>query len=453
MLILFTVENFLSFKDEVEFSMVAAGRLRKHKDHVITNGKRGDIRLLKTAVIYGANASGKSNLIKAMAFARELIVSGTQGTQNIATVAFRFDSETKNRPSKFQFEIKCAQRVYIYGFEVDKQRVHSEWLYEMVSSREKMLFERETDRQGKTVIAFGKLAYTTEQNEQFFRFVATGTRQNQLFLKECFERNVLLFAEINKWFTEKLVLIFPDDKPAGIELAFLSDEAFQNNFVDLIKLFDLGIDSIGLEDFDLDKETRISDEVKDRIKQEILQAGFDPASRIVIQIPQLNILVFVDENQEVISKKIMTLHKVAGEEKSAQLELTEESDGTQRVFEIVPALFELINKNSERVFIIDELDRRLHRLLSYKILEIFLAKSQYQNSQLIVTTHEVGILDLELLRRDEIWFIEKNAKGASSVFSLEEYHPRYDKDIRKSYLQGRFGAIPLLPSRHLIETQ
>ena len=167
MLIRFTVENFLSFKDEVEFSMVA-GRTRRHRDHIISNGKKSDIRLLKAAVIYGANASGKSNLIKAMSFARDLIVKGTTGKQRIGVNPYRFDTETANASSKFQFEIRCSEKTFCYGFVVDKRRVHSEWLYEIRSSSENLYVERATSSDGETSVTFGNLAYTKEQGEQFF---------------------------------------------------------------------------------------------------------------------------------------------------------------------------------------------------------------------------------------------------------------------------------------------
>ena len=451
MLIRFTVENFLSFKDEVEFSMVA-GRPRKHSDHILPRLSNRDIRILKTAVIYGANASGKSNLIKAMSFAKNLIVQGTRPNQRIEASPFLFDTTTKDLPSKFNFEVKCNERIYEYGFEVDRRNVQTEWLYEIRPSGPKVIFERSTDlaRQTTHVIP-GSVPYTAEQDEQFFRFVAKGTRPNQLFLTECIERNVAYFEEISHWFNEKLVLVFPDTRPAGIEIAFMNDETFKSEFIDLIKLFDLGIESIRLEDFELDSETRIPAQVKEQIMQDIRNMSLDPESHAIVQIPALNVLVLIDENQDIVSKKFVTLHRVTGDDKYEPLELTEESEGTQRLFEIIPALFELLSDDRERVFVIDELDRRLHSMLSYKILELFLSNSKRRNNQLIVTTHEVGILDLDLLRRDEIWFVEKNIAGVSSVFSLEEFHPRYDKDIRKSYLQGRFGAIPLLPSRRSLE--
>jgi len=450
MLIRFSVENFLSFKDEVEFSMVA-GRTRKHKEHILTTGKRNDIRLLKTGVIYGANASGKSNLIKAMSFAKELIVQGIRKKQDIPVIPYRFDNATASKPSRFQFEIKCNPNAYIYGFELDKKQVRSEWLYEIRTASEKLIFERMTGLNGLTEIEFGNILLTAEQNQKFLDFTARGTRPNQLFLTESIERNISYFEDIYNWFDKTLVLIFPNTIPAGIEIAFMGDKDFQQQFRKLIKLFDLGIDDIRLEDFDFDTETRLPNEIKEQIKQDVREMNREAEGYEIIQVPDLNILIFADPDNEIKAYKFMTFHRVAGEPRSEPLELTEESDGTQRLFELVPALIDLLNDKRERVFVIDELDRRLHAHITYNILDIFLTNSVNKSSQMIVTTHESSLLDLDLVRRDEIWFIEKDGTGASSVYSLEEFAPRFDIDIEKGYLNGRFGAIPILPSYNVLE--
>ena len=454
MLIRFSVENFLSFKDEVEFSMVA-GRTRKHRDHIITTGKRNDIRLLKTGVIYGANASGKSNLIKAMAFARDLIVKGTHRKQNIPATPHRLNLITENKSSKFQFEIKYKTKLYIYGFEVDSMRVLSEWLYEIRPAVEKLIFERKTDLDGRTKVEFGKISLTVkEQNQGFLNYVAAETRRNQLFLAESIDRNISYFEDVYDWFDKALTLIFPDTKPsAGVVMRFMESAEFKQKYRDILGLLDLGIDDIDLPEFDFDAETRLPDEIKDQIKQNILEMPQESEGKVVIYIPQLDIVIVVESDNQFKAYKFMTVHQIKHENRNVLFELTEESDGTQRLFELIPALLGSLHSDHERVFVIDELDRSLHAHLSYKVLELFLNNSGLSSSQMIVTTHEANLLDLDLLRRDEIWFIEKDAGGASTVFSLEEFHPRHHKDVRKSYLQGRFGAIPLLPSRRSLELQ
>ena len=452
MLIRFSVENFLSFKDEVEFSMVA-GRTRKHKDHILTAGKRNDIRLLKTGVIYGANASGKSNLIKAMAFARDLIVQGTRGKQSIPVIPYRFDTASKKKPSKFQFEVKYKTKLYIYGFEVDSEQVHSEWLYEIRPASEKLIFERKTDLDGRTEIEFGSIPLVDKRQEQaFLDFTARGTRPNQLFLAESIERNISYFENIYNWFDKALVLIFPDAKPgAGVAMRFMESDEFKQKYRDILGLLDLGIDDINLPEFDFDTETRLPNEIKEQIKQNIREMNRESEKKTVIHIPQFDILIVVESDNQFKAYKFMTVHQIEHESRKVLFELTDESDGTQRLFELVPALIDLLHAERERVFVIDELDRCLHAHMTYNILDIFLTNSANKSSQMIVTTHEASLLDLDKVRRDEIWFIEKDRTGASSVYSLEEFAPRFDMDIEKGYLNGRFGAIPILPSYNVLE--
>lgn len=453
MLIRFTVENFLSFKDKVEFSMVA-GRQRKHPDHILPRTKTRELRLLKTAVIYGPNASGKTNLIKAMNVARNLIVDGRSEGQNIPVIPYRFDVSSRDQPSEFQFEIKEGGIVYVYGFQADTAQIYSEWLYEFRNKKHRLVFERTTDSNGTTHIS------TTDSNSQFNRsrdfveLLEESIRPNQLFLKHSVELNVTFFMHIYDWFRNKLVLVFPDTKlSVGFGIQFKNSADYKKRFDKIIKAFDLGFHEIELPEFDFDTEWRLSPDSKEFILDRIREMPREPNGKISAYSPELNIYIEVDEFDEIRVYKFATVHKVEGSDEPERLELTEESDGTQRLFELVPALIDMASEERERVFVIDELDRRLHALLSRKILELFFVKSKNLFSQLVVTTHEITLLDLDLLRRDEVWLIDKDILGLSSVYSLEEFHPRYDKDVRRSYLQGRFGGIPLLPSRRKLELQ
>lgn len=447
MLIRFTVENFLSFKDEVEFSMVPGGP-RKHQDHIVTSGKRGDTRLLKTAVIYGANAAGKTNLIKAMDFARELIIGQTiiRPRQTIPVMPFLLDRTTENGPSKFEFQIKCGSLPYKYGFVLDSDRVYSEWLYEIRRASEKMLFSRETDKDGQTGITFGSFPLSEDHSLDFLRFTALGTRPNQLFLTESMDRNINYFQKIYEWFERRLVLIFPDSASKGIPFDDSIDTDYQSKLGELMNLFDFGIHGVELEEVDFDADTRFPAELKEFIKQKILELPIKSAARGFVQLRDSILLFAVDEDIQITSIKFLTIHHVDHEDRNVVFELAQESDGTQRLFSLAPTLLEFLGGDSDRVFVIDELDRKLHAHLSYTIVEMFLKNSGQQPSQLIVTTHESGLLDLELLRRDEIWFVEKGVDGVSAVYSLEDFIPRNDSGIRKRYLNGRFGAVPIILS-------
>jgi hypothetical protein len=440
MLIRFSVENFLSFKDEVEFSMLA-GKPRSHPHHVIKSGKKGLPKALKAGVIYGANASGKSNLIKAMRFAQRLVIRGTKRRRAINITPFKFHSAYGSKPSKFEFEFSCKARFYNYGFLLDSDRIHEEWLYEITPSTEKMIFERKTSPEGETHVEFDNIRFETAKDREFLEFVARGTRANQLFLTETLDRDVPYFEDVYNWFDNSLVIVFPDTRREGLELE-VTDQEFREALQETLQLFDTGISGIELTDFDFEEDPRIPEVVRQDIS-ETLSANKRDDARVTLRGPEgESYLLFLDEANELRALKLMTAHRLEDDDSIVLLEVGEESDGTQRMLHLIPALMELLN--SEKVIIIDELDRSLHPHISYQFIELFLNTKPEHRSQLIVTTHESHLLDLDLLRRDEIWFVEKAQNGASSVYSLEEFAQRNDKVVRKDYMMGRYGAIPLI---------
>ncbi len=452
MLIRFTVENFLSFKNEVEFSMVP-GRARMHRDHVYVDDRRKDIRLLKAGVIYGANASGKTNLIKAMDFAQNLIVDGTRANQSIASTPFLLDHNTEMQTSKFHFETKIGGELYAYSFEIDNKQIHHESLYQIRPASEKLLFKRSTDKNGRTKVEFGNFPLSAEQHEQFLKYTVTGTRANQLFLTESVQRNVKYFADVYDWFQNRLVLLYPHSIPgAEIGIRYVNNEdGFQEKYRDLIQLYDLDIDDIAFRRVDVDPDQLFSEQDKLNINQLVSDLPDDPSATAVLYSPHRQLFVFIDKSNQYSIFQFVTVHQVKHEDRSVSFELFRESDGTIRLFELTPALIRLLSSNDEIVFVVDELDRSFHAQMTQNILDIFLSNSVGKPCQLIVTTHEAGLLNLDILRRDEIWFIEKDRYAASQVYSLEEFAPRNDMDIEKGYLHGRFGAIPILPSYNVVD--
>ena len=452
MLIRFSVENFMSFKDEVEFSMVP-GRTRMHRDHVYVDDRRKDIRLLKSSVIYGANASGKTNLIKAMDFAQDLIIEGANRNQDIQITPFLLDSKYISKPSRFAFEIKVGAKSYLYRFVVDRKRVHSETLIEMRRASERLIFERITDAEGQTQVTPGHIPLKTKDDRRNLNFIARGTRRNQLFLTETVDRNLPYFADVYDWFRNRFVLIYPDSSPGGdFSARFLNtDDDFQQKFRDLIELFDLGIEDIDLEPLEVDAKQLFSEEKRQEISRRVSELPEDSDAEALLYNPQFKIVVNVDKFGKYDAFHFVTIHRIKDEDRNVQFSLFMESDGTNRLFELTPALIRLLNSEDEIVFVIDELDRCLHSHMSRNILDIFLTNAVGRPSQMIVTTHESGILDLDLLRRDEIWFIEKDSQDASTVYSLEEFAPRFDTDIERGYLTGRYGAIPILPSYNILD--
>jgi uncharacterized protein len=442
MLISFKVANFLSFNEEVELSMVA-GLTRSMSHHVIKAYDRNDLNILKAAIIYGANASGKSNLIKAMDFGRTLIVKGTKAKSKIPIKYFKLQSDCEKRLSEFQYDFKHKGRIYSYRFSVNSNIVKYETLQEIKKGKDNLLFSRETMDDDFTKVAFPQKNKLDKEESEFLNYVAKGTRPNQLFLTESIERNVKYYQDVYEWFDKKLNIIFPLSQLAGLEEIFsMEEKSLKDSILLPLKEFDTNIaDLFTIETpiykLDMSEETRAKIEQKLTKNKNVFAKGPE-GQRYSFKL---------NEKKELIALKLCTKHNVKNSKQRIIFDLTEESDGTRRMIDLIPALTALYE--DEDIFIIDEIDRSLHPHITKKIVEMFLNASPQNNNQLIVTTHESGLLDLNLIRKDEIWFIAKNKDGESNVYSLEEYKPRYDKDIRKGYLLGRFGAIPILKKRKI----
>ena len=457
MLIRFCVENFLSFKEEVEFSMVA-GRSRKHPDHVV---KVRDLRLLKTGAIFGANASGKTNLIKAMSFAQEFITSGLLKSENLELTPFLLDSTSPDKPSRFLFEFQCGiGQSFEYEFVVDMQRVHYESLTEIRPDSTRIMFERKTDSEGDANIEIGEVNVVVTNEEEPFDFIRKSGSGKQLFLTQykrleesIREPRIAFLTMIYDWFATTLAPIFTDSVPhTPLGLGYMNVEDFEKRYVEILEKLDLGIDGIRpvkIPDFDAEKY--LPDDFKEYVKTYVAEIPQDLSESAIFYYRDLDLYIEADSENQYSVYNLMTLHRVKDNDGARAFDLRMESDGTQRLLTLIPELFGLLSDTKDRIFVLDELDRSLHTQLSYKLLELFLDNSGNRRSQLIVTTHDTSLLDLDLLRRDEIWFVEKDRQGVSSLYSLEEFKLPKNMDIKKGYLGGRLGAIPVLSSYDKLE--
>ena len=432
MLIRFHASNFLSIHEEVELSLIP-GRVRQHPEHVMHDSEGCGAAVLRAAVIYGANAAGKSNLVRAMRFAQRLIVDGTRIKQAIPRIPFKLCKEGTSCPSKFEFEFKQGKRCYGYGFEVDSQRVHAEWLYEIKKTTEALLFERTTTEEGGVAVQFGKVGFVDSDDGRTVRGVAKGTRPNQLFLTESMERNVPHFADVYHWFRETLAIIYPESKYLPL-LGRTAESDFAASMARYLEQLGTGV--YGFDLSEVDPEVEFSAEMLEDLREMAEPEG----KSIFVVGPRGECYIVELSGGQIQAKKLMFKHRMGDGGEEVQFDIREESDGTRRMLDLLPGFANLTGR--EQVIVIDELDRSLHPRLSYELLRLFLADSG-NRSQIIATTHEENLLNLELLRRDEIWLIEKDPGGASQLYSLEEFAPRYDKDIERGYLMGRFGAIPV----------
>lgn len=437
MLIRFIFENFLSFNEKTELSLIPGSKGRLLKNHIVDKKKWNDFDVLRTAIIYGANASGKSNLIKAMSAAKEMISKGTKQGESLPIKRFKLFQENSKKPSKFQFDFKMGGKVYSYGFVADTNRIHSEWLFEITKYKNSVLFERKLGQGNTSEITFGNDVAKDTKERQFLEFVSRGTRPNQLFLPESVQRNVGYFVPAHKWFSSMLTFIFPETEAKGIEFQIGNNEKITEAYNQLLKEFDTGISGLTTKKINLETD---SCAIPEQIIAD-LRKRMGRNERVVISSSKHErYLIYRAQKEELMALELICEHNMKDAIQKINFELHEESDGTRRIIDLLPALSDLLA--SDRVFIIDEIDRSLHPNLTRKFLDLFLNSTGKQFSQLIVTTHEASLLDLKLLRKDEIWFVENKQPEGSRLYSLEEFKPRFDKDIRRGYLLGRFGAIP-----------
>jgi uncharacterized protein len=445
MLIQFTVENFLSFRDETVFSMVAVSNDQQHTSHVVKGVAGKDRSLLRTAAIYGANAAGKSNLIKAIQFAEELILEGTRSGRTIPVPTFKLGNSGKH-PSKFEFIFTYENILYSYGFKLNADQILEEWLYATPNKQEVLYFERITSTQKETDVEFGTaLIGRGKKKEKFLDFVAQGTRPNQLFITEAVDRNVTELLPIINWFRKELLIIPAESRSASLEINVHKNTHFTDFLETFLQTSDTGIEKIATEESVLDL-AQIFPEMPEDTRQELVQQvnNIDKDEAMMLQGHYgKRYLVIKGEQGQSTLLQLKTQHRDE-EGHLVDFSIEEESEGTQRLINLIPALFRL-KEGREQVVFIDELDRRLHPLLSRLFIETVLeCNEENSRNQLVFTTHDTNLLDLNLLRRDEIWFVEKNKQGASHLYSLAEFKIRPDLKIEKGYLNGRFGAIPFL---------
>jgi hypothetical protein len=443
MLIQLTIQNFLSFRDEVTFSMVGVNSDQQHIDHLAEDAGGKGRSILPIGAIYGANAAGKSNLIEAISFAKNLVVQGTRSSQTIPVSPFKLGDYSK-QPSKFEFIFTHQGTQYSYGFTLNRDQIFEEWLYGIPEGKklEVMYFERVTSSKKETTVEYGsKLKGRSKKHQQFLDFIAEGTRPNQLFLTESLERNVVILKPIFDWFRKVLTIIPAEADFRGLEMGILSDESFTDFLSEFLKFAGTGIDSIVTEEVELDFERQFPTMPK-VLRDNLIQALNQAEKNTMAMIENLGgtrFLLFKDDESQVILIQLRTRHRSEDGE-FVDFSIEEESEGTQRLINLIPALF-LLKQEEEKVIFLDELDRRLHPLLSRNFVQVAINCRDKKN-QLIFTTHDTNLLDLDLLRRDEIWFVEKSEQGVSNLYSLAVFKMRPDLKIEKGYLNGRFGAIP-----------
>jgi len=415
MLIEFNVQNFRSIKEEVTFSLVASADKSLDNNLIKTDLLRDN--LLRSAVIYGANASGKSNFVLAFNSLKKFVMEShmfQKGTK-INYSPFKLDTKYLSKPSKFEVVFIKNNIKYIYGVSLNSEKIIDEYLYYYPEGRRALIFERRDTNNYR---------FTIDRKEQ--KFISEKTLDNVLYLSNSTQLNYDKTSEAFDWFKDNLAFIGVADHPKLIDYTIQKLNENENMKKFILKALieaDLGINDL----FASIKEISI-DEIPIQIREQ-LKAMMPDAKG----------------NFEKIDIRI--IHKVLdeiGNENRVEFDLEEESEGTKRLFSLIGIWIDSLNNG--RVLVVDELDTKLHHLLNVFLIKLFNDPTQNKNNaQLIFTTHNTNLLDLNIFRRDQIWFTEKNPrKGTTDLYSLIEFSPRKDKNIQKGYLAGRYGAIPFI---------
>lgn len=427
MLIRFSVENFLSFNTKKEFSMIT-GKSRLHTSHVFSNS---NLSLLKSSYIYGANASGKTNFIKSISFARKCILNGIVNANTLGK-HYKLDPTSLKRPTQFEFEILIGEKIFAYGFSIllETKEILEEWLVEVGKKEDINIFTRV-----KNDVKIN-LELTELDNNKLSVYLSD-LESNALLLevlnKKKWERNDYEFLKVLKWLEENLIIVFPNTNN-------YVGEYFENSskLLEYLNIFDIGITGISFGEREFE-ELSLPKEVKNEISNSMaaLASDKEESKNVVVGVGENFLHLYLEENK-LKAKEILFRHQ--GKEKEIEFKFYEESDGTKRLLELLPLLEKV--KGSDKTILIDELERSLHPILVKEFLKRFYKNMEKTNSQIIITTHESRLLDLETIRRDEVWFAENSIEEGTDLYSLEEYKTRFDLKLDKAYLLGRYGGIP-----------
>lgn len=436
MLIRFSVENFLSFNQRQVFSM-AAGKHTRHKEQlVVVDGKR----LLKAGILFGANAAGKSNLIKAISFGRNIVLGGVSGGK-LVNRNFRIDSMSINRPGVFQYDFYKNGHFYSYGFAVSylQSKIVAEWLYLVDGDREISIFERNEDGTIDTDIRFLNV-----ENKQRFSIYSEDVKDDTTFLTEIVSHKLEDIAEFapffdtKDWF-ESIVIIFPQTKFGDYRNLIMNDTL--DSMGKLLVYFDTGIVALSGEEKTMDEVLGfLPEELKNQVIHDIqktFEKADNPQKLKSVEITIMGKRISFSKNNDgiIVGTQLMMNHG----NKDDLFELLDESDGTRRLFDLIP-LYQKANQNY--IIIVDELDRSFHTKLTTEFIKKFFERTEGAFTQLIVTLHDSNIMNLNLLRQDEIWFVERREDHSSELYSLNKFKERFDRSVAKDYLLGRYGAVP-----------
>lgn len=441
MLLCVSVENYKSFDQREELSLISSSKIQTNKSHRV---KIKQTNILKNAVVYGANASGKSNLVKAIAFMKNTLIEGLS-VRSVNDFC-RNCAENQSRESVFELQFTVEDKFYAYGFSaiLNQRKITEEWLYELMQDGSAHnIFLREMDK--SPMLGDGVNLSASEKNRFSVYAEDFVGHDAQLFLAEMnrgkkYDDNskLLFFKKTFQWIMNDIIVINPNIGISNTD-AYYNDQSLET-ISNLIRTFDTGVSEIKTKQITVE-------EMSQMLPKEVISEIFDTLKKQMqmTNLPQLKMTWRFDDGffniriQEAGEPEITTLALKHGKS-IFDFSFNDESDGTKRLFDLIDML---MSKREDVVFVVDELERSLHPKLTEHFLKLFMEVHADDRVQLVFTTHEDTIMDQELFRRDEIWFVERDSVNASKIYSLDRFKERYDKKLSKAYLEGRYGAIPV----------
>lgn len=444
MLLRFAVKNLLSFKEETEFNLLP-GRISRLSHHKYT--KLG-AEALKLSAVYGANGAGKSNLIKAISHLRNLVVNGKIPVE-LNQQKFKLSQKSKTDHTYFGIEFIKSDKPFYYSIKINEGLIIEEELcFSGLGSKEdELIFHRKWDG-NKSHIDFYKGFEDSHENITLRSVIEKDLIKSDVtlinLLSTLSSDSFKDVKDASKWFVENLEVIYPHTRPSVLVERIDKESGLKEFAIDIMRSFQTGIANLKTETksiqefFGVDNQKEV-DEITAELKK-------NPDKALLMENRNSKEQIYVvNENDKIVSKRLLFEHKGEKNE-SVAFTFDEESDGTRRLLEYVPAVKQVISK--DKVFIIDEIERSIHPLIIKELVAKF-SRDEKSEGQLIFSTHESNLLDQEIFRQDEIWFVEKNKIGASEFYPLSEFKIEGQKEhhtinIQKGYLNGRYGAIPFL---------
>lgn len=418
MLLEFSFRNFRSFRDEQTFTLLAEQNKEHEETHTMpVPGSDGDIAL-RSAAIYGPNASGKTNLLLGLRAMRWVVANSAsrlqQGDEIKPIDPFRLAPESRKSPTLFEVSFIVDGTEYQYGFEATREMVHEEWLYSIPKGRQRRWFERRYHSNHPDE-SWNPGDYFKGQKKQIWE----ATRPNALYLSTAVQLNNDDLKPIFNWFRDSLRYIAGRDLQSIYTTEFCEDDNNRKKVLKMMKAADVGIKDVFIEEESFD----ISGELPEQIVSWLDESGQR------------------EDLEEVLSRSVRFQHTEKGDDEGL-LELEEESHGTQQYFSLAGPLLDVLENGY--VLVVDELDSSLHPDIIREVIDLFNDPEANPNgAQLIFNLHDTTPFDQDVLRRDQIWITEKFSDGASELTSLLEYAPRKSEALEKNYRQGRYGGRPV----------